>query len=74
MNFRLRVWRQPNAKAGGKLLDYEAREISPNTSFLEMLRSHSTPIAAKAFAVLARSRLTEKHTAPITQVRSVSFI
>ena len=37
MNFRLRVWRQPNAKAAGKLLDYEARDISPNTSFLEML-------------------------------------
>ncbi len=37
MNFRLRVWRQPNAKARGKLVDYEARDISPNTSFLEML-------------------------------------
>jgi len=37
MNFPLRVWRQPNAKAGGKLVDYEARDISPNTSFLEML-------------------------------------
>ena len=37
MNFRLRVWRQPNAKTRGKLIDYEARDISPNTSFLEML-------------------------------------
>jgi succinate dehydrogenase / fumarate reductase iron-sulfur subunit len=37
MNFRLRIWRQPNAKAPGKLVDYEARDISPNTSFLEML-------------------------------------
>ncbi len=37
MNFPLRVWRQPNAKARGKLVDYEARDISPNTSFLEML-------------------------------------
>src|SRR5205809_7227102 len=37
MNFLLRVWRQPNAKARGKLVDYEARDISPNTSFLEML-------------------------------------
>src|SRR5438445_1738933 len=37
MNFRLRVWRKPNAKARGKLVDYEARDISPNTSFLEML-------------------------------------
>src|SRR5205809_7735629 len=37
MNFLLRVWRQPNAKTPGKLVDYDARDISPNTSFLEML-------------------------------------
>jgi succinate dehydrogenase / fumarate reductase iron-sulfur subunit len=37
MNFRLRVWRQPNAKAKGKLVDYEANDISPNASVLEML-------------------------------------
>ena len=37
MNFRLRVWRQLNAKSPGKLVNYEAREISPNTSFPEML-------------------------------------
>src|SRR5260370_19369958 len=37
MNFPLRVWRQPNAKTRGKLVDYEAHDISPNTSFLEML-------------------------------------
>src|SRR5256884_5284943 len=37
MNFLLRVARQPNAKARGKLVDYEAPDISPNTSFLEML-------------------------------------
>src|SRR4051795_11524616 len=37
MNFLLRIWRQPNAKLRGKLVDYEVRDISPNTSFLEML-------------------------------------
>ncbi|MFN2508947.1 MAG: succinate dehydrogenase/fumarate reductase iron-sulfur subunit [Chthoniobacterales bacterium] len=37
MNFKLRVWRQKNAQANGKLMDYEAANISPNTSFLEML-------------------------------------
>lgn len=37
MNFLLRVWRQKDAKAQGKLVDYEATGISPNTSFLEML-------------------------------------
>jgi len=37
MNFKLRVWRQKDAKSKGKLATYEAKDISPNTSFLEML-------------------------------------
>jgi len=37
MNFKLRIWRQANPKTRGKLVDYEVRDISPNTSFLEML-------------------------------------
>ena len=37
MNFKLRVWRQKDAKTKGKLVPYEATDISPNTSFLEML-------------------------------------
>ena len=37
MNFRLRIWRQKNRQSRGQLVDYEVREVSPNTSFLEML-------------------------------------
>lgn len=37
MNFRLRVWRQPNAKADGKLVEYDAPDIPAQASFLEML-------------------------------------
>jgi succinate dehydrogenase / fumarate reductase iron-sulfur subunit len=37
MNFRLRVWRQPNAKTKGKLVDYSATDIPPQASLLEML-------------------------------------
>jgi succinate dehydrogenase / fumarate reductase iron-sulfur subunit len=37
MNFRLRVWRQVNRESEGKLIDYDARDISPDSSFLEML-------------------------------------
>ncbi|MBA2430995.1 MAG: succinate dehydrogenase/fumarate reductase iron-sulfur subunit, partial [Chthoniobacterales bacterium] len=37
MNFKLRVWRQSVGEAEGKLVDYTAEDISPNTSFLEML-------------------------------------
>src|SRR5438309_6258710 len=37
MNFKLKVWRQRDAKTKGKLVEYEATNVSPNTSFLEML-------------------------------------
>jgi succinate dehydrogenase iron-sulfur subunit len=37
MNFLLRIWRQKDRQSRGKLVDYEVRDISPNTSFLEML-------------------------------------
>ncbi len=37
MTLTLRVWRQPDAKSAGKLVDYTARNISPDTSFLELL-------------------------------------
>src|SRR5438477_7900123 len=37
MNFQLRIWRQANANSPGKLVDYDVKDISPHTSFLEML-------------------------------------
>jgi succinate dehydrogenase / fumarate reductase iron-sulfur subunit len=37
MNLKLKVWRQKNAKAAGKLTDIEARNIPEDASFLEML-------------------------------------
>ena len=37
MNLTLHVWRQKNAKSEGRLVTYEARDISPDISFLEML-------------------------------------
>ena len=37
MNFRLRIWRQKDRQSKGRLVDYEVRDISPDTSFLEML-------------------------------------
>jgi succinate dehydrogenase / fumarate reductase iron-sulfur subunit len=37
VNLTLRVWRQPGPAASGRLVEYEARDISPDASFLEML-------------------------------------
>ncbi len=37
MNFKLRVWRQKVGEPQGRLAEYEARDIPPHASFLEML-------------------------------------
>ena len=37
MNFLLKVWRQKDPRTKGKLVEYKATDVSPNTSFLEML-------------------------------------
>jgi len=52
MNFPLRIWRQEDRKSKGRLVDYEARGISPDTSFLEMLD-------------IVNDELTERGEAPI---------
>ncbi len=52
MNFKLRVWRQKADATEGGLVDYTASDVSPNTSFLEMLDE-------------VNERLTEKGEEPI---------
>jgi succinate dehydrogenase / fumarate reductase iron-sulfur subunit len=37
VNLILHVWRQPSASAPGRMVRYEAHDISPDMSFLEML-------------------------------------
>jgi len=37
MNLTLHVWRQKNATARGRFVTYDARDVSPDMSFLEML-------------------------------------
>jgi len=37
MNLKLRVWRQKHQDAEGKFVEYQAKDISPDMSFLEML-------------------------------------
>ena len=37
MKFTLHVWRQKNAATKGDFVKYDARDISPDMSFLEML-------------------------------------
>lgn len=37
MKLHLRIWRQKNGNDSGRLVDYKLAEVSPDTSFLEML-------------------------------------
>jgi succinate dehydrogenase iron-sulfur subunit len=37
MNLKLRVWRQADAATAGRMVEYDAPDISPDMSFLEML-------------------------------------
>src|SRR5260370_1294973 len=37
MNLTLQVWRQKDARSPGRFVGYEAHDISPDMSFLEML-------------------------------------
>ncbi|MFI3259589.1 MAG: succinate dehydrogenase/fumarate reductase iron-sulfur subunit [Rikenellaceae bacterium] len=37
MNFTIKIWRQKDAKSAGKFVEYPIKDISADTSFLEML-------------------------------------
>ncbi|MGH7227486.1 MAG: succinate dehydrogenase/fumarate reductase iron-sulfur subunit, partial [Gemmataceae bacterium] len=37
MNFTLHVWRQKSPRDQGRMITYDARDVSPDMSFLEML-------------------------------------
>lgn len=37
MNLNLKVWRQKNSNSPGQLVDYQLADVSPDSSFLEML-------------------------------------
>jgi succinate dehydrogenase / fumarate reductase iron-sulfur subunit len=47
MNLTLRIWRQKNASSLGRLVDYKINDVSPDTSFLEMLDSLNEQLIAR---------------------------
>ena len=67
MNFSLKIWRQKDAKSKGAFKTYRVENISPDTSFLEMLdilnnnlvHAGEEPVAS---AACARSTSTATHT------------
>ena len=53
MNFTLKIWRQKDRNAEGRLETYQARDISPDMSFLEMLDAINVNLAKKGDDVIA---------------------
>jgi succinate dehydrogenase / fumarate reductase, iron-sulfur subunit len=53
MNLTLRVWRQPGPTAAGKFVEYQAKDISEEMSFLEMLDVVNEELTAKGEAPIA---------------------
>ncbi len=47
MNLTLRVWRQSSATAKGQFVSYPAKDVSPDSSFLEMLDRVNEELEAK---------------------------
>jgi succinate dehydrogenase / fumarate reductase iron-sulfur subunit len=47
MNLKLKIWRQKSANSEGRLADYEAKNISADASFLEMLDLVNEDLLAK---------------------------
>jgi succinate dehydrogenase / fumarate reductase iron-sulfur subunit len=47
VNLTLHVWRQKNADSPGRMVKYEARDINPHMSFLEMLDVVNEDLIAK---------------------------
>jgi succinate dehydrogenase / fumarate reductase iron-sulfur subunit len=47
MNLTLHVWRQRNAQDAGRFVTYEAKDVSPDMSFLEMLDVVNEGLIAK---------------------------
>ena len=48
MRLTLHVWRQKNANDRGRMVQYEARDVNPDMSFLEMLDVVNEELALKA--------------------------
>jgi succinate dehydrogenase / fumarate reductase iron-sulfur subunit len=47
MNLTLKIWRQKDASASGRLVDYHVHGVSPDMSFLEMLDVLNEQLVAK---------------------------
>ncbi|MBT7767528.1 MAG: 2Fe-2S iron-sulfur cluster binding domain-containing protein, partial [Bdellovibrionales bacterium] len=47
MTLNLKVWRQKSKDAEGKMVDYQLKDVSPDSSFLEMMDQLNEELIAK---------------------------
>ena len=47
MDLTLKIWRQANVDADGKMVDYSISDVSPDMSFLEMMDMHNEQLINK---------------------------
>ncbi len=47
MNLTLQIWRQKDASSAGRMVEYAARDVTPDMSFLEMLDAVNEDLIAK---------------------------
>jgi len=50
MDLTLKIWRQANAKAKGKMVDYKVSDISPDSSFFEMNQTKTSSNAVRSIS------------------------
>jgi succinate dehydrogenase / fumarate reductase, iron-sulfur subunit len=53
MNLKLRVWRQKSGSDGGRMEEYDAKNVNPEMSFLEMLDTVNEGLIAKGAEPIA---------------------
>ena len=73
MNITLRVWRQANAKAEGRMVTYQVQGVSHDMSFLEMLDLLNEDLTLKGeepVATTAERAWTRANTLPSFPVTS----
>lgn len=53
MDLKLKIWRQAGAKDKGKMVDYQVSDISPDSSFLEMIDVLNIQLVEKGLETVA---------------------
>ena len=63
MNLTLKIWRQADVNANGKMVTYSISDVSPDMSFLEMM--DMITIVVREYVVCVRCSSTER---PMAQI------